>query len=67
MSLFFREMNEDSLKTGIVHKESTPRPLLECLDVQSTFQKRKKTKIFERIDSSKEIWLLLYKNKIYFY
>ncbi len=52
-------MNEDSLKNPILHKEPTPRPLLECLDVQSTLQKRKKSKIFERIDSSKEILLLL--------
>jgi hypothetical protein len=36
-----------------------PRPLLECLDVQSTFQKRKKNKIFQRIDSSKELFFYL--------
>jgi hypothetical protein len=50
-------MGEDPLKNSsqniILNKESNPRPLLECLDVQSTFQKRKKTKTFERINSSK--------------
>jgi len=50
-------MDEDPLKNSsqniVLNKQSNPRPLLECLDIQSTFQKRKKSKTFERTNSSK--------------
>jgi len=64
-------MGEDPLKNSlqniILNKESNPRPLLECLDVQSTFQKRKKTKTFERINSSKILLYYLIIIKIYLF
>ncbi|CAF4188912.1 unnamed protein product [Rotaria sp. Silwood2] len=50
-------MDEDPLKNSslitILNKQSNPRPLIECLDIQSTFEKRKKHKKFERNDSSR--------------
>lgn len=46
-------MNVDPVENLNQNKELNPRPLLECLDIQSTFQKRKKNKTFERINSSK--------------
>lgn len=55
-------MNEDFLENVsenlIPNQENNPRPLLECLDIQSTFQKRKKNKTFERINSSKKFFLI---------
>jgi hypothetical protein len=42
-------MDEDPLK----NLHLNPRPLLECLDPQSKFQKRKKNKPFQRNDSCK--------------
>ncbi|CAF0886295.1 unnamed protein product [Rotaria sordida] len=50
-------MDEDPLKNSlsniISNQRINPRPLIECLDIQSTFEKRKKNKIFERNDSSR--------------
>jgi IS1 family transposase len=64
-------MDEDPLKNSsqniVFNKEINPRSLLECLDVQSTFQKRKKTKTFERSNSSKEFLLFNYNKKIVYF
>jgi len=63
-------MDEDPLKNSsqniVLNKEINPRSLLECLDVQSTFQKRKKTKTFERSNSSKEFLLFNYNKNCLF-
>jgi hypothetical protein len=47
-------MDEDPFKNNSFLKEINPRPLLECLDIQSTFQKRKKSKTFERTNSNND-------------
>ena len=53
---FFRDMSEDHLNTNtILNKRIYPRPLIECLDVESTFGKRKKNKTFEKNKSSKNL------------
>ncbi|CAF1267106.1 unnamed protein product [Adineta steineri] len=37
----------------LTDKQNSPRPLLECLDIRSTYKQRKKTKIFERVNSTR--------------
>lgn len=53
-------MDEDPLKTLLPnrspHTRIHPRPLIECLDVQPSFEQRnKKNKTFGRTDTSKNI------------
>ncbi|CAF3442632.1 unnamed protein product [Rotaria sp. Silwood1] len=50
-------MDEDPLKTSslntIFNKRINPKPLIECLDIKSIFERRKKNKTFIRNDSSR--------------
>lgn len=44
---------KDSASNTISNNRISPRPLIDCLDIQSTFEKRKKNRTFERNSSSK--------------
>ncbi len=59
-------MDEDPLINSCLNKQSSPRPLLECLEARSTHQQRKKNKIFQRNDSRKTDFLLNDRTLVFF-
>jgi hypothetical protein len=63
-------MDDDSSKNNkhqsFNNTSNNPRPLLECLQAASTFQKRRRTKTFERVNSGLKLFIIEELNRAFF-